>query len=149
MSDEAQRCGSDASSHPATSEAAWANLADLRGRVFRIDDRLFMMREIPTQTPLTVDVLFDRMEELATGLDRFAYVVDLTDVKRPDAKTRQKLKERVFQINARLAHVGLAVGSNAVMRAVAKLVAFASGFRSFSFHESVEEATEACRRALR
>jgi hypothetical protein len=139
MSDEAQRRERDAAS---------AELAELRSRVSRIDDRLFLLREVPIQTPFSVDAIFDRLEELVAGLDRFAYVVDLTGVKRPDAKTREKLKERILRINDRLAHAGLAVGSNPVIRAVAKLVAFASGFRSFSFHESVEEATEACRRAL-
>jgi hypothetical protein len=32
---------------------------------------------------------------------------------------------------------------------VAKLAAFAIGFRSFSFHGTVDEALEACRHALR
>jgi hypothetical protein len=141
MSDEAQPSGSDA-------EASSADVAALRSRVFRIDDRLFMLREVPTQTPFTVDVLFDRLGELAAGLDRFAYVVDLSEAGRPDARTRARLRERILEINQRLAHVGVAVGSSAVIRAVAKLVAFASGFRSLSFHDSVPEATEACRRAL-
>src|SRR5436190_14032309 len=139
MSDEAQPSGSHGSP---------ADLAELRNRVWRIDDQLFMIHEVPIQTPFTIDVLFDRLEELAAGLERFAYIVDLRAVKRPDARTRDQLKERVLRINPRLVHVGLAVGSNAVIRAVAKLMAFAIGFRSFSFHESIEEATEACRRAL-
>jgi hypothetical protein len=139
MSDEAQPSGPETSS---------AELAELRSRVFRIHDRLFMMKEVTEQTPFTVEVLFDRLEALAAGLDRFAYVVDLIGVKRPDAPTRERLKQRVLEVNARLAHVGLAVGSNAVIRAVAKLTAFAVGFRSFSFHETVDEAVEACRRAL-
>jgi hypothetical protein len=135
MDDEAQSSGPDAS-------------AELRNRVSRLDERLFLIREIPTQTPSTVGALFDRLEELAAGLDKFAYIVDLTGAARPDAQTRAKLKERIQGINHRLVHVGVVVGANAVMRAVAKLVAFASGFRSFSFHESVDEATEVCRRAL-
>jgi len=45
--------------------------------------------------------------------------------------------------------VGVVVDANSVMRAVAKLAAFAIGFRSISFHSSVDEAVEACRRALR
>jgi hypothetical protein len=140
MSDEAQ---------PSESRAPSADLAQLRRRVTPIEDRLFLLQEVPTQTPETVDVLFDRLEELAAGLDRFAYVVDLSGVKRPNAPTRERLKERVLRVNERLAHVGVVVGSNVVMRAVARLVAFASGFRSFSFHESVDDAAEVCRRALR
>jgi len=136
----------DQPSRPACSPDV--DLAELRTRVSRVEDRLFLLKEVPTQTPATIDALFDRLEELAAGLDRFAYVVDLRDVRRPDARTRARLKERILGINERLVHAGLAVGSNAVIRAVAKLVAHASGFRSFSFHESVEEAKEACRRAL-
>jgi hypothetical protein len=140
MSDDAQPNGSPALS---------ADIVQLRGRVSRIDDRLFLLQQVPSQTPLTVEVLFDRLEELAAGLDRFAYVVDLTQAKRPDAPTRELLKQRIHRINERLAHVGLVVGSNAVMRALAKLVVFAGGAPSFSFHDSVDDATEACRRALR
>jgi len=121
----------------------------LRNRIRRIEDRLFMMVEVPVQTPFTLDVLFDRLEELAAGLDRFAYVVNLAGVRRPDASTRARLRERVSLINARLVHVGVVVDANPVMRAVAKLAAFAIGFRSISFHESIDEAVEACRRALR
>jgi len=133
---------------PYGSDASPAERSELRGRVSKLDDRLFMMVEVPVQTPFTLDVLFDRLEELTAGLDRFAYVVDLSGVKRPDARVREKLRERVAQINSRLAHVGVVVGANAVIRAVAKLAAFAIGFRSISFHMSVDEAVEACRRAL-
>jgi hypothetical protein len=123
--------------------------AELRGRVWLVEDRVFMMSEVPVQTAFTVDVLFDRLEELAAGLDRFAYVVDLSQVRRPDARVRERLRQRVTLINHRLVHAGMVVGGNAVIRAVAKLVAFSIGFRSFSFHGSVDDALEACRRALR
>jgi hypothetical protein len=122
--------------------------AELQKRVWQVADRLFVMVEVPVQTPFTLDVIFDRLEELATGLDRFAYVVDLSAVERPEPRVREKLKQRVGRINQRLVHVGVVIGGNAVIRAVAKLAAFAVGFRSFSFHKTVDEAVEACRRAL-
>jgi hypothetical protein len=134
---------------PYGSDTSPSERDELRDRVWRIEDRLFMLVEVPVQTPFTLDVLFDRLEEMAVGLDRFAYVVDLSGVKRPDARVREKLRQRVVQINPRLAHVGVVVGVNAVIRAVAKLAAFAVGFRSISFHISVDQAVEACRRALR
>jgi hypothetical protein len=137
---------------PARPEGTGAFVDDrdeLRRRVWQVEDRVFLMVEVPDQSPLTIDVLFDRLEELAAGLSRFAYVVDLSGVKRPDARTREALRRRVAAINPRLAHVGLVVGMNAVIRAVAKVAAFAVGFRSFSFHMTVDEALETCRRALR
>jgi hypothetical protein len=129
-------------------EAAVDIRAALGRRVRKLEERLFVLDEVPVQTPLTIDVLFDRLQEMAVGLDRFAYVVDLSQVKRPDPATRERLRQRVAEINPRLAHVGVVFGANTVIRAVAKLAAFAIGFRSISFHASMDEAVEACRRAL-
>jgi hypothetical protein len=130
-------------------ETAPAERVELRDRVWRLEDRLFMMLEVPVQTPYSLDVMFDRLEELATGLETFAYVADLSGVRRPDARARERLRQRVAHINPRLAHVSIVTGANAVIRAVAKLAAFAIGFRSISFHATVDDAVEACRRALR
>jgi hypothetical protein len=121
---------------------------ELRARIWQLDDRLFLFNEVPVQTPFTLDVLFDRLEELTDGLDRFAYVVDLSGVKRPDARVRERLRQRVGRISPRLAHVAAVVGGNAVIRAVARMAAYAVGFRSFTVHASVDEAIEACRRAV-
>jgi hypothetical protein len=140
MSIEARPYGLDAS--PAQRD-------ELRARVRKLEDRLFMYDEVPVQTPFSLDLLFDRLEELTAGLDRFAYVVDLSGVKRPDARVRETLRQRVSRIRPHLAHVAVVVGGNAVIRAVATMAAFAVGFRSFTIHASVDEALEACRRALR
>ena len=134
---------------PQAPETAVDDRVALQRRVWRLDPDLFMLAEVPNQTPSTVDAMFDRLEELAAGLERFAYVVDVSGVSRPDARTRERLRQRVAHVNPRLAHVGVVVGDNAVIRAVAKLAAFVIGFRSFSFHRAVEDAVEACRRALR
>src|SRR5262249_46083182 len=108
-----------------------------------------LFEEVPVQSVFTQDLMFERLEELAAGVDRFAYVVDLRGVKRPGAEVRQRLKHWVKRLNPRLAHVGLGVGRNdVVMRAGARLAAFGIGFRSFTFHSSVEDALEACRREL-
>jgi hypothetical protein len=133
---------------PYGAESSPAERLELRDRVWQVSDALFVMMEVPIQTPFTLDVMFDRLEELAAGLARFAYVVELSGARRPDAPTRERLRQRVERINPRLAHVGVVVGANAVIRAVAKLAAFAVGFRSISFHKTVDEALEACRRAL-
>jgi hypothetical protein len=129
-------------------DARVAGLEELRARVWQLEDRLFVFDEVPVQTPFSIDVMFDRLEELTAGLDRFAYLVDLSGVQRPDARVRERLRQRVGRITPRLAHVSVVVGANVVIRAVARLAAFAVGFRSFTIHASTEEAIEACRRAL-
>jgi len=133
---------------PYGSDTAPAELEALRARVRKITDRIFLYEEVPIQSTFTLDLLFDRLEELSAGLDRFAYIVDLRGVKRPGAEVRERLKQRVKRLNPRLAHVSIVVGTDVVIRAVAKLAAFAIGFRSFTTHSSLEDAVEACRREL-
>ena len=133
---------------PDVADSTFVELDELRARIWKVEDGLFMFAEIPVQTPFSIDVMFDRLEELTAGIDRFAYVVDLSRVRRPDARVRERLRHRVGRIRPRLEHVGLVVGGNAVIRAVATLAAFVIGFRSFTIHASIDEAVEACRRAL-
>jgi hypothetical protein len=133
---------------PDAAVSTFVEVDELRARVWKVDDRLFIFEEVPVQTPFTIDVMFDRLEELSAGIDRFAYLVDLSRVKRPDARVRERLRHRVGRIRPRLVHVALVVGGNAVIRAVATVAAFVIGFRSFTIHASIDEAVEACRRAL-
>jgi hypothetical protein len=98
-------------SRPYGADAAADEIEALRARVWKVEDRLFVYDEVPVQSLFTLDLLFDRLEELAAGLDRFAYVVDLRGVKRPGAEVRERLKQRVNRLNPRLAHVAAVVGN--------------------------------------
>lgn len=129
-------------------DATLDELAALRARVTQVEDRVFMFQEVPIQSTFSLDLMFDRLEEMTKGLDRYAYIVDLRGVKRPGAEVRERLKHRVKRLNPHLVHAAIVVGNDVVIRAVAKLAAFAIGFRSFTSHSSVEDAVEACRREL-
>jgi hypothetical protein len=116
--------------------------------VSTIGERLLLMQEIPVQSPFSVTLMFDRLEALTAGWDRFAYVVDLTEASRPGPETRAVLKERVLRISPRVAHVAIVVGGNLVMRAMARLVAYGMGLRSVSVHLTRPEAIEEAGRAM-
>jgi hypothetical protein len=111
-------------------------------RVSVIGDRLLLLREVPVQSPFSVNLMFDRVETLANAWDRFAYVVDLTEAKRPDPETRAALKERVLGMSPRIRHVAIVVGSNLIMRAMARLFAHGMGLISVSVHATRADAIE-------
>jgi hypothetical protein len=92
--------------------------------------------------------MFDRMEQLARPWDRFAYVVDLTEAKRPDPETRAVLKARVIRLLPYVTHLAVAVGDNLLMRAMARLFAYGMGLPSVGIHASRAEAIEEARRAM-
>ena len=113
-----------------------------------IAERVLLMREIPVQSPFSVTLMFDRLDTLALGWDRFSYVADLTEATRPSPDTRAALKDRVLRISPRVAHVAIVVGGNLLMRAMARLFAYGMGLRSVSVHETRAEAIEEVGRAV-
>lgn len=130
---------------PDSTREAIAAIAD---RVSMVADRLLLMRELPVQSPFSIDVMFDRLEALAAGWARFAYVVDLSEATRPGPESRAALKMRVLRISPRVEHVAIVVGSNLLMRAMARLVAYGMGLKSVSVHVTRAEALEEAGRAV-
>jgi len=113
-----------------------------------VDDRILLIHEIAVQSPFSVKVMFDRFQSLAHDWDRFAYVVDLTDAKRPDPETRAALKAQILGISPRVTHLAVAVGDNQLMRAMARLFAYGMGLTNVSIHATRAEAIEEARRAM-
>jgi hypothetical protein len=113
-----------------------------------VDDRILLINEIAVQSPFSVKVMFDRFQALAHDWDRFAYVVDLTDAKRPDPETRAALKAQILGISPRVTHLAVAVGDNQLMRAMARLFAYGMGLTNVSIHSTRAEAIEEARRAM-
>ena len=117
-------------------------------RVTVVDDRILLMHEVPVQSPFSVKLMFDRLHALAQEWDRFAYVVDLTEAKRPDPETRVALKAQTLGISPRVTHLAVVVGNNLIMRAMARLFAYGMGFTNVSTHATRAEAIEEARRAM-
>jgi len=130
---------------PESSDAECKAIAD---RTSVVDEHVLLMHEIPVQSPFSVNLMFDRLEVLAREWDRFSYVADLTEAKRPDPETRAALKERVFRVRARVTHVAIVVGNNLIMRAMARLFAHGMGLVSVSIHGTRAEAIEEAARAM-
>jgi hypothetical protein len=129
-------------------ESTREETAAIEERVSIVDDAILLMHEMPVQSPFSVNVMFDRFETLARDWDRFAYVVDLTEAKRPDPATRAVLKERALRVKMRVTHLAVAVGNNVLMRAMARLFAYGMGFASVGIHATRAEAIEEARRVM-
>jgi hypothetical protein len=117
-------------------------------RVSIVGEGIVLIYELPVQSPFSVDLIFDRIERLAQPWDRFAYVVDLTQAKRPDAETRAVLKAHVLRLLPRVTHTAIAVGDNLLMRAMARLFSYNMGLASVGIHATRAEAIEEARRVM-
>jgi hypothetical protein len=117
-------------------------------RVSVVDDRILLIHEVPVQSPFSVKLMFDRFQALAHDWDRFAYVVDLSEAKRPNPETRAALKAQMLGISPRVTHLAVVVGDNLLMRAMARLFAYGMGLTNVSIHETRSEAMEETRRVM-
>jgi len=113
-----------------------------------VDDRILLIDELTVQSPFSVKIMFDRFRALAHDWDRFAYVVDLTEAKRPNPETRAALKAQILGISPRVIHLAVAVGDNLLMRAMARLFAYGMGLTNVTIHATRAEAIEETRRAM-
>jgi hypothetical protein len=120
----------------------------IAGRISLIDEGILLLHELPIQSPFSVNLMFDQIEHLARDWGRFAYVVDLTEAKRPDPETRAALKARVLRVRPRIVHIAVAVGDNVLMRAMARLFAHGMGLASVGVHATRAEAIEEARRVM-
>jgi len=134
--------------HPYGPESTREEREAIAGNVSFVDDRILLIHEVPVQSPFSVRLMFDRFHALAQNWDRFAYVVDLTDAKRPDPETRGALKAQILGISPRVTHLAVAVGDNQLMRAMARLFAYGMGLTNVSIHATRAEAIEEARRAM-
>ena len=130
-------------------EPAGVDEESLRARITLVRDRLVLFREIRCQTPRTIDVMFDKLQELIQPWPTFVEVLDLRGIKRPDVEARRQLLLRMRHLHPRVVHLAVAVGANPVLRALAKVFAVTLGFPSASFHETLEQAMDAGHKALR
>jgi hypothetical protein len=130
---------------PQSTREERASIAD---RVSVVDDRIVLIHEVPVQSPFSVKLMFDRFRALTQDWDRFAYVVDLTEAKRPDPETRVALKAEMLGIRPRVTHLAVAIGDNRLMRAMARLFAYSMGLTNVSTHATRAEAIEEARRAM-
>jgi hypothetical protein len=108
----------------------------IAARVTVVDDQILLLHEMPVQSPFSVKLMFDRFRALAKDWDRFAYVVDLTDAKRPNPETRAAIKAEILGLSSRVIHLSVTVGDNLLMRAMARLFAYGMGLTNVSLHDS-------------
>jgi len=113
-----------------------------------VDDQILLLHELPVQSPFSVKLMFDRFRLLVNDWDRFAYVVDLTEAKRPNPETRAAIKAEILGISPRVTHLAVTVGDNLLMRAMARLFAYGMGLTNVTLHATRAEAIEETRRAM-
>ena len=76
-------------------------------------------------------------------------IIDLTEALRPDAETREYLRQKFHPIKDNLEHVAIYTGKNVILNIAAKFVLRGIGLEPYSLHTKHEEALAAIKNAKR
>lgn len=114
----------------------------IKSSVTVIEDRVLHFRAIPRETPFTVDMMFDRLEELSEGWESFYIVRDFSQFMEIDAETRAEVVERFGRFQHRVKHVAIISDVNVFLRVTIRFLAARSQFFLYSVHRTYEEALE-------
>ncbi|TPV92943.1 MAG: hypothetical protein B7733_22985 [Myxococcales bacterium FL481] len=108
----------------------------IRNSIFELEPNIFYWCETVYQSAYSIDVLFERVEELVGDGRPFCYLIDLTRAKKPDARTRTALKKMFSPSELRFsaiftnANVLLNIAARFVLRSAAQESKF-EVFRSY------------------
>ncbi|MCA9701035.1 MAG: hypothetical protein KC431_26145 [Myxococcales bacterium] len=129
-------------------ESTPEEIAAIRSRLNLVDGKVLLWREMPVMSAFTVDLCFDRAEELCRTHGCRVMIVDASTGTKPDAAGRRRIFERVSQLGGRLVHVALVIDANPLVRAAARFVQAGLPI-GLSIHNTFEAAMEEVHRVDR
>ena len=99
----------------------------LRARISVPAVNIILIHELPTVSPFSITVIWDRIDEITTPWSRFVVAANLVDTARPNTQSRHELTRRIAAHQGKLIRLVAATGNNAVIRAAAWFVLGRSG----------------------
>ena len=108
-------------------EAASDEIEILRARLSVPAVNIILIHELPTVSPFSITVMWDRIDEITTPWSRFVVAANLVDTARPNTQSRHELTRRIAAHKGKLIRLVAATGNNAVIRAAAWFVLGRSG----------------------
>jgi hypothetical protein len=104
------------------SDATPEEIQLLRARVYKYDEHTIYWKEVPIMSKFQVEVYFDKMAELSSGLDSLYLIIDLVEAAPPDAKIRKQLSQGFNTFDSSLRKIAVFTEKNFLLNIAAKFV---------------------------
>ncbi len=124
-------------------------IALLRARIFIREENIIFYDEIPIVCPFSINLLFQKTEELADELDQCGLIIDVSNTVHPDAATRKVINQRFERICDKVSHVAFITGKNILMNTVIRFVLFGTKLESFSVNNDIADAVANIKKNLK
>ena len=123
-------------------------VAALRARVSHVEPGYILYREIPCASEFHLNLLFDRVEELAQAHGCHYMLVDLSESRRPNAEQRRQLKQRLKSLGEAIHAAAIFTEKNVLLTTAARFVV-AGVPQRVTVHRTRQQAVAALEAARR
>jgi hypothetical protein len=118
----------------------------IRAMVYMHRSDVLYWKEVPVMSVWQVEQFKEKIDELTEELDEFSILIDLTNSKPPDARTRAALRNVFTPLGLHgMKRAAAFTGKNFFINVAAKFVLGGSGLK-FSVHSTQEAAEKALAR---
>ncbi len=128
---------------PYDASATPEEVAALKACCGRLEEGVYFWKEIPVPTLFTTELFFERLDEVARGVEPYGLVVDVSDTGWPSGELIAHLRLRVRERLALHRHIAFMIERNLLVRSAVRLVIPRSPL--FSVHRTLSDALEAAR----
>jgi hypothetical protein len=120
----------------------------IRARVRIAEPGVIAATACPVESAWSIDVRFDRTDELARSMNAYSLVFDVSDSARPGADVREQIKSRIGTLPRGHHRLVIVVGRSAIMRAAVRFMNRQVGGGSWSVCKSLEQGLAEARASL-
>ena len=112
----------------------------LKKCVYVYEDNIIFYDEINIVCPFSINLFFQKTEELAEQFDSCGLVINISNTLHPDASTRQAINQRFTKICNKVSHVAFITGKNFLLNTTIRFVLYGTDLNSVSVHKNQMEA---------
>lgn len=114
----------------------------IKNRIFMYNDDIVYYKEITKLTLDSIDICAREMKKYFETTNARYLVIDLNEAGKPTSEHRAALREGFERFADKAEHV-TAFSSGILFTLIAKFILRATGFKSISYHKSLEQALKA------
>ncbi|WNJ17257.1 hypothetical protein [Pontibacter sp. G13] len=125
-----------------------AEIEACRHRIRFIHDQILLWEGSPTGDFRHLAVSYERLLEIQALGKKLVLIVDLTDCPRPTAAYRKAVQRIGMEVKHMFFRGAVVTGRSPFINIAAKIIITMIGYRTYSFHATLEDAKRACFREL-
>ena len=129
-------------------DATEEEIQAIKNEVFIYDKEVIYYKEILVVSPFSINISFGEVERLGEQMGKHGLLIDIRQVKNPDARTRRAINSRFSKICESVEHVSFCTGKNILLNTAARFVMHQTNLNSFSIHKTVGASIEAIKKKL-